>query len=106
MDALLKVQKFTLTQFSLCIPLFYLPVVSTTHVDLSLILDIMLDSIKTNKYFCKKENSRQWPLVPVLHPTRPVWDCPIGCPSRFYLNFTHLTRIHDGRTCNTDGAQP
>jgi hypothetical protein len=66
----------------------------------------MLDSIKTNKYFRKEENGRQRPLVPVLHPTGPVWECPIGCPSRFCLNFTRLTRIHDGRTNNTDGAQP
>jgi len=102
----IKVQKFTFTWFSLCILLFYLPVDSPTHVDFASILDIMLDSIKTNKCFHKEENGRRRPLVPVLHPTRPVWDCPIGCPSRFRLNFTRMTCIHDGRTRITDGAQP
>ena len=61
----------------------------------------MFDSIQNYKCFRKEENGFRRPLIPVLHPTRPVWDCPIGCPSRFRLNFTRLTRIHDGRTRNT-----
>jgi len=89
-----------------CIFLFYLPVDSTTHVDLSLILNSMLDSIKTKKYFCEQENGRQRAFVPVLDPSRPVWVCSNRWPSRFRLTFTRLARIHDGRTRNTDGAQP
>ena len=89
-----------------CIFLFYLPVDSTTHVDLSLILNSMLDSIKTKKYFCEQENGRQRAFVPVLDPSRPVWVCSNWWPSRFRLTFTRLARIHDGRTRNTDGAQP
>jgi hypothetical protein len=61
---------------------------------------------KCPKIFYKQKNGRRRALVPVLDPTRPVWNCPERWPSRFRLIFTRLNRIHDGRTRITDGAQP
>lgn len=64
----------------------------------------MLDSIKTKKYLCKQENGCWQPMVPVLHLSRPVWDCPNGWLSHFCLISTCLTHIHNSCTHNTDGA--
>jgi len=91
-----KSRNLKIVWFSPCIFLFYLPVDSATHVDLSLILNSMLDSIKTKKYFFEQENGRQWVLVPVLGPSWPVWVCSNRWPSRFHLTFTRLAHIHDG----------
>jgi hypothetical protein len=50
-----------------------------------------------NKHQLNKENGRR---------RRPVCDYPDIFPSRLYLTVTRLDRIYDGRTRNTDGAQP